>query len=181
MTIEEEVGDATTGRRNNTSGVQETEHAIAVATAQHEVAAQWEHESDHAEEEKPYHFAPEGSVSTEEGTWPDPVTLVAQQLSKHLRSGIVGCSVQQHADRLHQRQRQQAIGDRHHSLADVGSDDTFPSVLTLRDIISAERVARQRVPTTVQWQSMYCGNPPQSTPQSSPSTHEPLSLLHRFE
>jgi hypothetical protein len=51
-------------------------------------------------------------------------------------------------------------GDNHYGLGEIFHDPTFPSVLLLSDLISAERLARQPIPTAAQWRAMFCGVPP---------------------
>lgn len=50
-------------------------------------------------------------------------------------------------------------GENHHGLSEVFNDNSFPSVLGLQEMITPERLARERTPTPEQWRSVFCGIP----------------------
>lgn len=45
----------------------------------------------------------------------------------------------------------------HHKLARIFNNATFPSILALNEMISAEHLARKQRPTAAQWQRIFCG------------------------
>jgi hypothetical protein len=50
-------------------------------------------------------------------------------------------------------------GENHHGLGEIFNDDSFPSVLGLQEMITPERLARERAPRPEQWNSVFCGIP----------------------
>ena len=160
-----ESDDLVAGQRAIDDSVEDPETSIEVTTTQissTEDAAQVDNDG----EDSPYSFASEHSTASDgDDDEVDPVLLVAQKLLNHLQLGFQGCSFDRHDDAL--RQHREEVGNEHHSLDDIFNDATFPSVLALRDMISAERLARQPVPSPAQWQSMFCGIPLHS-PRSRP-------------
>ena len=82
-----------------------------------------------------------------------------QKLYNQLQGGHHGCSVEEHEEQLHEHMN--AGGNNHHGLNDIFNDPAFPSVLALSELISADRLAQQAVPTPAQWQAMFCGVPAQ--------------------
>jgi hypothetical protein len=120
--------------------------------------ANYVHDSD--EETSVYSFASERSAHT--GDEDESVEISAhdytvQKLYDQLQGGFHGCSVEQHEEKLHEHI--EAVGEDHHGLNDIFNDPSFPSVLALPDLISADRLARQRAPTPSQWQAIFCGIP----------------------
>lgn len=45
----------------------------------------------------------------------------------------------------------------HHTLADITPDENFPSVLSLSDFLTAERLNREAPITPAQWARRFCG------------------------
>lgn len=99
-----------------------------------------------------------------------------QKLYEQLQDGFHGCSLEQHEERL--REHIEQSGDNHYGLNDIFNDPSFPSVLGLPDLISAERLARQHTPTPAQWRAMFCGIPP---PQHEPYRQPMNVCLHKEE
>jgi hypothetical protein len=101
-----------------------------------------------------------------------------QKLYKQLYGGFQGYSTEQHEQCL-QEHLQQAR-DNHHGLNDIFNDPTFPSVLGLPGMISAERLSRQETPSPAQWKAMFCGIP---VPQEhAERQHQPINVcLHKEE
>jgi hypothetical protein len=103
-----------------------------------------------------------------------------QKLYEQLQGGFHGCSSEQHDEQLLEHIEQ--AGDNHHGLGDIFNDERFPSVLALPDLISAERLARQRTPTPSQWEAMFCGLSPRPHGQSRQHHRQPMNVcLHKEE
>lgn len=86
-----------------------------------------------------------------------PLEFVVQKLYEELVHGFHGCTEEEHDE--HRRRHLIDVGDNHHSLAEMFNDDTFPSVLGLQEMITPERLARERRPSADQWKSIFCGIP----------------------
>lgn len=77
--------------------------------------------------------------------------FVVQKLYDELVNGFHGCTNEEHNE--DRRRHLIDAGDNHHSLEEMFNDDTFPSVLGLQEMITPERLARERAPTADQWRS----------------------------
>lgn len=86
-----------------------------------------------------------------------PLEFVVQKLYEELVHGFHGCTEEEHNE--HRRRHLIDVGDNHHGLAEMFNDNTFPSVLGLQEMITPERLARERRPTPDQWKSIFCGIP----------------------
>ena len=134
---------------------------------------------DNHEEDSLYSFASEHSAHSDdeiEGGESSAQDHTLQKLYEQLQEGHHGCSPEHHDDQL--RQHRDAVGDDHHRLDDIFNDPTFPSVLALPDLISAERLARQHIPTATQWRAMFCGV---STPNPARNPRPMHVCLHAEE
>lgn len=132
------------------------------------------------EETSIYHFASEHLDHTSD-TESDVTEIPAhdhtvQKLYEQLQDGFHGCSQEQHKKQL--QEHLEHAGDNHYSLSDIFNDRSFPSVLGLPELISAERLARQQFPTPSQWQAVFCGIPPQ---QQGQNCHPMNVCLHKEE
>ena len=115
------------------------------------------------EETSIHDFASEHSYHTSD-TESDVTDIPAhdytvQKLYEQLQGGFHGCSQERHEEQL--QEHLQHAGDNHYSLGNLFNDRSFPSVLGLPELISAERLARQQFPTPSQWRAVFCGIPPQ--------------------
>ncbi len=81
-----------------------------------------------------------------------------RKLYEQFRLGHNGCPVEEHQEELDRHI--DVAGNNHHGLNEIFNDPTFPSVLALPDMISADRLARQTAPTPAQWEKMFCGTSP---------------------
>jgi hypothetical protein len=93
-----------------------------------------EHESLHTEEDDVY------ETTAHE--------FVVQKLYNELIQGFYGYTEDEH--RKDSRQHIADAGENYHSLGKVFNDDSFPSVLGLQEMITPERLARERSPTPEQ-------------------------------
>ena len=125
---------------------------------------------DNHEEDSVYNFASEHSAHSDdesEGGETSAQDHTLQKLYEQLQWGHHGCSPEHHDDQL--RQHRDAVGDDHHGLDDIFNDPTFPSVLGLPDLISADRLAQQDISAAAQWRTMFCGvSAPDPAPNSRP-------------
>jgi hypothetical protein len=118
--------------------------------------------SDQSDAESEVHFAPHHSPTPEEDEEEEEQEIsaedfVIQKLYDELIHGFHGCTEEEHFTQ-HQTHLSDA-GDNHHGMGAMFNDDAFPSVLGLQDMITPERLARERAPTPQQWQAMFCGIP----------------------
>lgn len=114
--------------------------------------------------EHSYHTAASGSEGNEEVTVSAHQHTIAK-LYEQLQLGFHGCSSAQHTVR--QQEHMAESGDNHYGLNEIFNDPGFPSVLAVPELISAERLARQRTPAARQWQAMFCGTSShRSTPKN---------------
>lgn len=71
-----------------------------------------------------------------------------RKLYDQLQGGHHGCSSEEHDEQLYQHM--DTAGNNHHGLNDIFNDPGFPSVLALSELISADRLAQQAIPTPAQ-------------------------------
>jgi hypothetical protein len=83
--------------------------------------------------------------------------FVVQKLYDELVQGFHGCTEEEHNE--DRRQHMIEVGENHHGLGETFNDDSFPSVLGLQEMITPERLARERAPRPEQWRSVFCGIP----------------------
>ena len=134
---------------------------------------------DNHEEDSVHNFASEHSAHSDDESESGEISAqdhTLQKLYEQLQEGHHGCSSEQHDDQL--RQHRDAVGDDHHGLDDIFNDPTFPSVLALPDLISADRLARQDIPAAAQWRAMFCGV---SVPNPAPDPRPMHVCLHAEE
>ena len=108
----------------------------------------------------PLGFAQEHTVELEEAGEDEQIAAhehVVEKLFEQLQGGFHGCTRDEH-DEKHQ-DHMNALGDDHHSLGEIFNDRSFPSVLGLPEMITADRLSRQQMPTPSQWEAMFCGIP----------------------
>lgn len=114
-------------------------------------------------ESSAYNFASEHSMHSEEDESSDNEIsahdYTVQKLFNQFQGCHNGCSSEQHEEQL--QQHNNAAGDNHHGLDQIFNNPDFPSVLALSELISADRLAQQAVPTPAHWQAMFCGISPQ--------------------
>lgn len=112
-----------------------------------------------SDDESAVSFASEHSGHDDEQSDVEPeptaVKVMVDKLYQQLVGEFHGCSEQEHEDQ--RREHLNAAGDNHYGLNEVFNDPDFPSVLGLKDMISAERLARQQPPSPMQWEAMFCG------------------------
>jgi hypothetical protein len=115
--------------------------------------------NEHITEDDPIQMQLDSDASndTEDESELSAYNYTVQKLYEQLYGGFHGCSTEQH-DQCLQEHVQQA-GDNHHGLDDIFNDPTFPSVLGLPGMISAERLSRQQAPSPNQWKAMFSGIP----------------------
>lgn len=105
-----------------------------------------------SDEESAYSFASEHSTDNgEEGEIDIEVAAtvyVADKLYEQLVVNFHGCSIEEHDEAS--REHLQAAGDNHHGLNEVFNDPDFPSVLGLKEMISARRLTEQQQPSPTQ-------------------------------
>jgi hypothetical protein len=115
--------------------------------------------SESSDEESAYSFASEHSVHSEEENDTDAevpaVEYMADKLYQQLIVNFHGCSQGDHDEES--RKHLQAAGDNHYGLNQVFNDPDFPSVLGLKEMISAQRLAEEQAPSPRQWEAMFCG------------------------
>ncbi len=113
--------------------------------------------NDHDEEDSFPGFVAEHSPHSdaEEQVEPSAREYMIQKLYEQFVLEFHGCSKEQHDDKL--REHMEAAGNNHHGLDEVFNNPDFPSVLGLSDMISADRLARQEMPSASDWNEMYCG------------------------
>jgi hypothetical protein len=121
--------------------------------------------------EHSYHTVTSGSEGNEDAA-PSAHQHTLAKLYEQLQLGFHGCSLAEHAVR--QQEHMTEAGGNHHSLSEIFNDPSFPSVLGLPEMVSADRLARQRTPVARQWQAMFCGT---SSGRSTPKN----VCLHREE
>jgi hypothetical protein len=105
-------------------------------------------------------FASEHTSShTEEGDVYETTAhdFVVQKLYDELVQGFHGCTRDEHHE--DSRRHMADAGENHYGLGEIFNDDSFPSVLGLQEMITPERLARERTPTPEQWRSVFCGIP----------------------
>jgi hypothetical protein len=105
-------------------------------------------------------FVPEhASLHIEEGDNAETTAhdFVVEKLYDELVQGFHGCTEEDH----HEDRRRHIVdaGENHHGLEEIFNDNSFPSVLGLQEMITPERLARERMPTPEQWRSVFCGIP----------------------
>lgn len=83
--------------------------------------------------------------------------FVVEKLYDELVRGFHGCTEEEHNE--DRRRHMIDAGENHHGLGATFSDDSFPSVLGLQEMITPERLARERPPRPEQWKSIFCGIP----------------------
>lgn len=117
-------------------------------------------EDDRSDSESHVSFASEHtSLYTEEGDVYETTAhdFVVQKLYDELVQGFHGCTQDEHHE--DSRRHMADAGENHHGLSEVFNDNSFPSVLGLQEMITPERLARERTPTPEQWRSVFCGIP----------------------
>lgn len=132
-----------------------------------------------SDESSAYDFASEvseGDSSNESDVEISAHDYTVQKLYEELYGGFHGCSAEKHAEE--RSQHMQEAGHNHHGLDEIFNDATFPSVIRLPELMSAERLARHRQPTAARWRAMYCGVPVQ---QPNPQPYPHNVCLHKEE
>lgn len=74
--------------------------------------------------------------------------FVVQKLYDELVQGFHSCTQDEHQE--DSRQHMADAGENHHGLEEVFNDNGFPSVLGLQEMITPDRLARERTPTPEQ-------------------------------
>jgi hypothetical protein len=83
--------------------------------------------------------------------------FVVQKLYDELVQGFNVCTQDEHHE--DSRRHMADAGENHYSFSEIFSDNSFPSVLGLQEMITPEHLARERTPTPEQWRSLFCGIP----------------------
>ena len=122
------------------------------------VGARWERDIQTSHQGSAYSFASEPSIHSDEedlDQQPSALEYMKEKLYDQLIGGFHGCSQQQHSEKL--REHVEAAGDNHYGLDEIFNDPSFPSVLSLSNMISPEQLARYERSSVAQWEAMFCG------------------------
>ena len=131
-----------------------SEDQLVESSLEDEIDAANDH--DNKEDSFPGFIAEHSPQSDTEGhTKPSAHEYIVQKLYEQFVLRFHKCSKEQHDDEL--RKHTVAAGNNHYGLGEIFNDLNFPSVLGLSEMISAERIARQDMPSATDWSAMYCG------------------------